>query len=274
MNNRSSVLGAMALAVACSAPCVRAAAGPDVQVLVLGSYHFGNPGRDIANAKVDDVLSPRRQAELQALTRRLAKYQPTKLMVEREADQFPGQQLPAYTAWRAGQRREERNEVEQIGYRLAEYMGHEAVYGVDADGDFPFDAVQGFAKQHGMEAQVQTQLDALQQRSKAFEQRQAQASIGQLLAEFNQPRAILQDHQFHSIALRYGSGAEQPGAELYGQWALRNARICARIVQLSRPGDRILVLFGAGHSYWLRQCVLEQPGWKLVEALPYLQGRR
>lgn len=272
MNKIVFALGTLALA--CLPLCSQAAAKAEVEVMVLGSYHFGNPGQDIVNTQVDDVLSPRRQAELLALTRQLARFRPTKLMVEREADQFPGQQLPAYAAWRAGQRREVRNEVEQVGYRLAEQLGHEAVYGVDADGDFPFEAVQNFAKQHGQEAQLQAQLDALQRRNKAVEQSLAHASISQLLAAFNRPQAILADHQFNSIALRYGRAAEQPGAELYGQWALRNARICARIVQLSQPGDRLLVLFGAGHSYWLRQCVQEQPGWRLVEALPYLQGRR
>ena len=48
-------------------PAVTAAPQQPVQVMVLGSYHFGNPGRDKVNAHVDDVTTPQRQRELEAL---------------------------------------------------------------------------------------------------------------------------------------------------------------------------------------------------------------
>jgi hypothetical protein len=41
-------------------------------------------------------------------------------------------------------------------------------------------------------------------------------------------------------------------------------------VQLARPGDRIVVVYGAGHSQLLRQCVQDLPGWKLVEPNDFL----
>ena len=36
------------------------AAPAPVEVMVLGAYHFGNPGRDTHNIKVDTVLTPQR----------------------------------------------------------------------------------------------------------------------------------------------------------------------------------------------------------------------
>jgi hypothetical protein len=56
-----------------------------VQVMVLGTYHFANPGQDINNVKADDVLKPRRQMELEALAAAVASFRPTKVMVERVA---------------------------------------------------------------------------------------------------------------------------------------------------------------------------------------------
>src|ERR1035438_8610935 len=38
------------------------------QVMVLGTYHMANPGRDIYNMQADDVRSPKRQQELAQLT--------------------------------------------------------------------------------------------------------------------------------------------------------------------------------------------------------------
>jgi hypothetical protein len=49
---------------------------------MLGSYHMSNPGADMFNLKADDVLAPKRQAEIQALVDRLAKWAPTKIAIE------------------------------------------------------------------------------------------------------------------------------------------------------------------------------------------------
>ena len=46
--------------------------------------------------------------------------------------------------------------------------------------------------------------------------------------------------------------------------------ICARMVQLAQPGDRIVVLYGSGHAFLLRQCAAQTPGFRLVEAGRYL----
>jgi hypothetical protein len=35
-------------------------------------------------------------------------------------------------------------------------------------------------------------------------------------------------------------------------------------------GDRIVVIYGAGHEFLLRRCIREMPGYKLVEANDYL----
>jgi hypothetical protein len=45
--------------------------------MILGVYHFSNPGHDVHNAKVDDVTTPQRQAELAELATRLAQFKPT-----------------------------------------------------------------------------------------------------------------------------------------------------------------------------------------------------
>jgi len=44
---------------------------PEVEVLLLGTYHMDNPGRDAVNVEADDVLSADRQSELEQLCDRL-----------------------------------------------------------------------------------------------------------------------------------------------------------------------------------------------------------
>ena len=108
------------LALALTLAYVAAAAAAEVQVMVLGTYHFGNPGQDVVNTQIDDVLSPRRQAELQTLTRRLAAFKPDKVMVERRATPPDSLELPGYLDWRQGKHQTRRNEVEQIGFMKIE----------------------------------------------------------------------------------------------------------------------------------------------------------
>ena len=70
--------------------------------------------------------------------------------------------------------------------------------------------------------------------------------------------------------VRIGRGGDQPGADLDAAWKRTNLLICANLLQVARPGDRIVVFFGAGHAFLLRQCVSETHGLRLVEPNDYL----
>lgn len=249
-----------------------------VQVMVLGTYHFGNPGLDLHNAKVDDVMAPKRQAEITQVLQGLAGFKPTRVAVEVRADAEPGYTLPAYRRFRDGQSAARRNEIDQIGYRLARELGHAEVYGIDVDGAFPFEPVQAFAATHGGGAVLQGALDELGARTKAFEARQATASIGQLLRWINTFEANREEASFYARLLAFGRGADQPGAALLASWSARNLGICARLVQVVQQGqptppaqaERVLVVYGSGHAALLRSCVQQMPGWQLVEPHTYL----
>lgn len=244
-----------------------AAAGAQapVQVMVLGTYHFGNPGLDLSNAQADDVLAPRRQAELEAVADALAGFAPTRIAVEMKADAEPRLAVPAYREHLAGRRAGQRNEIDQIAFRLARRLGHADVFGIDAAGSFPFEPLQKWAEANGRGTELKASIAAVGARTHELEALQRERSIGQLLRWLNEPPRIEADHQWYVQALRLGQGAAQPGAELLAAWTARNLQICARLVQLAQPGDRILVVYGSGHSALLRRCVSDMPGWQLVE---------
>ncbi len=241
-----------------------------VDVMVLGTYHFANPGLDLQNAQIDDVLVPRRQEELQAVADGLARFKPTRIAVEAQADTLPGRALPRYRQYRDGTLAPDRNEIVQIGYRLARQLGHADVIGVDAEGEFPFEGLEKFAQANGRGGDLQQMVDAIGARTRAFEQRARDGSGGQLLRSLNEPAAIAEDHGWYMQTLSYGRGSEQPGAHLLASWLSRNVAICARLVQSVKPGDRVLLLYGAGHLQPLRQCVRDMPGWRLVEPNDFL----
>jgi hypothetical protein len=59
--------------------------------------------------------------------------------------------------------------------------------------------------------------------------------------------------------------------DLNAAWYHRNAKIFAKLTQIARPGDRVLVVFGSGHAFWLRHLAQNTPGFTLVEPNGYLR---
>src|ERR1700722_19370339 len=126
------------------------------EILVLGTYHMSNPGRDLHNMQADNVLSPKRQQEIAQLIELLKKFQPTKIAIEAE---FGSQRVGReYSDYLAGKYTLSPNEIDQIGYRLAKELGHRAVYAVDVDGDFPYYRVLNYAKANDLKQK----FDAMQ----------------------------------------------------------------------------------------------------------------
>jgi hypothetical protein len=263
----------------CAALVVSVAnAGPEpapVQVMVLGTYHFGNPGQDLHNMQVDDVRVPAKQAELADVATRLAKFQPTKIVVEALSDR-PDLSYAKYETFKPEMLTEKADERVQIGFRLAKNLGHKIVYAIDEQSDtidyFPFGKVDSYAKEHGQTELLEKFNRRVQASIKEMEAAQKTTSIRLMLAKNNDPAVILMEHrEFYYALLGLGDLVAQPGADLNGGWYLRNAKIFAKLTQVAKPGDKMIVLFGSGHAYWLRHFVQNTPGFSLIEAADLLR---
>lgn len=279
----NALLAAVAtlLAACTSTPAPPAAATAEsaaIEVMILGTYHFGNPGADLSNAQIDPVTTPDKQAQLQAVADGLARFKPTVIAVERVASDQATMLDHRYPAFKPEDLTTNPDERAQIGYRLANQLGIDRVYAIDEqdrEGEmsyFPFELVMDWADKHGRSGELQASLAEVQKMTASLEARQKTETVGQLLADFNDRSAPLGEggHGFYMGLLGFGAGADQPGAVLNGRWYTRNAVIFAKLRQTARPGDRIIVVYGAGHSYWLRQLVETTPGFRLVDATDYL----
>ena len=76
----------------------------------------------------------------------LQRFHPTKIAVESDvtSDAVPKR----YQDYLAGKHELTRNEIEQLGFRLAKTLGHATIYAVDADGEFPWAQLTDYAKAH------------------------------------------------------------------------------------------------------------------------------
>jgi hypothetical protein len=246
-----------------------------IQVMVVGTYHFGNPGRDVHNVKADSVLTPERQAELDGISAALAEFKPTKIMVEVESD-APDLAVERYRKFSLDSLKSNPNETEQIGFRLAKRMGHSTVYGIDEQpkqGEpdyFPYRALEAAAAANRQTAALTESNAPVGKWTEDFSARQKSSTLASLLAEVNR------DDHLGGMALYYamlpiGDNHTQAGADLNAMWYLRNAKIFAKLMHAARPGDRVLVVYGSGHNYWLRHFARETPGYQSIDPIPYLQ---
>lgn len=225
------------------------------EVLVLGVYHMANPGRDIFNVQADDVLAPKRQRELAELAEVLKKFRPTKIAVEADygSDAVPKR----YAEYLAGKHELTRNEIEQVGFRLAKELGHKTVYPVDADGDFPYQRVVNYAKAKGQSAALEALMrDTWGEMSKAQGEYLKTHTVLETLLYVNSAERVARDVGAYYQLARYGEPGDYAGPDLLAEWYRRNARIHSNVTKLlETPGERVLVLFGYGHLGWLRQNV-------------------
>jgi hypothetical protein len=238
-------------------------------LLVLGSAHFANPGRDAVNFEVADVMSDTRQQQMEDVVRQLAEFEPTHIAVEvlsrqqAELDQ-------RYRDYRDGKYELNRNESEQLGMRLAALLGHERVYAVDWNENPPGPGTPedydwyAYGETNGHNAILAAITDP--ERAKDFYVEMGEQSIGKWLLRINAPANLAASHRVYFDIASVGDGENRIGATWVGSWYARNLKIYNRLVELAPTRDkRVLVIYGQGHAYLLRQFAREHGHFDLVD---------
>jgi uncharacterized protein DUF5694 len=224
------------------------------EILVLGTYHMANPGRDIHNMAADDVLSPKRQQELSQLLEVLKRFRPTKIAIEASAG---SERITRdYNEYLAGRYTLTRNENDQIGFRLAKELGLKTVHAVDVDGDFQFMRVSNYAKANGKSARFDSMQASVAKRVKQqgdfLQSHTVLETLDRMNSDSAAAEALASDMEF----VYFGDLWEFAGPDLLTFWFQRNLRIYNRIAALiESPADRILVIYGNGHLGPFRQII-------------------
>ncbi|NBC65766.1 MAG: hypothetical protein GVY07_08965 [Bacteroidetes bacterium] len=240
----------------------------EIEVMILGTTHFGNPGQDVINIKFPDVLQPKYQSQVDSVIENLAEFQPTKIALEARPD-YKAKVDSMYNNYITGEHSLSRNERQQLGFKLAGKMNHDQVYSIDHDGEFPFQAVLDFAKEHQPEF-----VEQFEKLSKYVEKRNQELvsnnSIPEILRKKNSPEYLEVQRHFYAETASVGNDTTFVGADLVSKWHERNIKIFSSLSRIAEPGDRIIVIFGSGHAPLLRYFVESDLQMKLVEPSDYL----
>lgn len=240
-------------------------------VLLVGCAHLANRGRDVFNTEFDDMLAPRRQAELREVAARLARFAPTKVAIEVDAGR-DGWLNERYRGYRAGTAALTADEVDQLGLRVAGDMGHERVHAIDwnepiGEGMGPAFA---FAERHQPELYEELILRPRREQETASERARA-TPVLEMLRQLNDPESLRQSHRTYLTMARIGRGKEYPGVDWVQGWYGRNLRIFVNLTRIvASPEERVLVVYGAAHIPLLAQFIGDSGLHDLGAAATYL----
>lgn len=241
--------------------------------MILGSYHMANNNLDVYNLQADNVLTKKRQKEIQHLVDLLAKFKPTKIALERrwhtKSDTVTQEKYKNYLAEKHTL---SKSESEQIGFRLAKQLGHKQIYCIDSPGKFNFKAVVDYAQENGQVEYLVALNQFMENYMKEEQEFLAKHTIGEYLKRMNEPERIRGSHGLYISMCRIGKNLDYPAADLNADWYHRNVKIYSNLTRItSTPEDRILVIFGNGHAPILRDLVEYAPEYELVEVADYLE---
>ncbi|GAB5535032.1 MAG: hypothetical protein Rubg2KO_12810 [Rubricoccaceae bacterium] len=239
-----------------------------VQVMVVGTFHFSNPNLDIVKTEGRDMMTPEMQAQIADVVDALAAFEPTAIAIERTPAQ--GAHYDSlYAAYRAGEYALDDSEEQQLGFRLADRFDHESLLAIDHRGEFPFQPVVEYAQEHDPDFMAWF-VEARAEMEREENERDSTQTLRDILRKMNQPDEIEDSQTPYLRISAVGGGDTYVGADVLSAWYDRNIRIFANLAAVAEPGDRILVIYGAGHAYTLRELIESADWMELVEATDVL----
>lgn len=239
-------------------------------VALLGTFHFKGSS-DMMSLKTDDLSSPKRQNEIEDLINALAQYKPTKIILEYPYGNNKIDSL--YRLYLNGTHTLTINERQQIGFRLAAMMGHKSVYPADYKLDLPFDQLMTFLQENGqiglfqgMMADMKVQvLDVWQ---KAYDD----STLKEFFVFLNSDKYdVMNRNLYLEYINKMGTENNYAGSEVVAKWWERNFKIMFNIDSIIEPDDRVLVLFGQGHTSILKDFYKNRSDILYMDILPYLK---
>ena len=251
-------------------------------IMILGTYHMANPEADAVNFEADDVLTAKRQRELQQLIEQLARFKPTKIAVEADIS-LDAEVNAEYQDYLNGVYQPGRSEGDQVSFPLAQKMQHLKIYCVDwfsrADEEEPVD-VEAFAKAHnqsGLLEKADAMVQAMAQAPlNTLAEVQKTGSVIDMLRFLNQEETIRGLHEINTLPqftlAQIGDADHYVGLDWLLGWYERNLKIFVNLTRITESDDdRILLMIGAGHVFLVQQ-YLEDSGNYIIESpLKYLK---
>ena len=249
------------------------------EILVIGTYHFNNPGLDVAKYKVLDIMDEKPQKQLEEISSAIAKFKPTKIFTEWELknqlalDTLYNKYLEGiyfdYVAKKYPKRKfYTHSEIVQLAFRTAKKINHKKVYAIDyRETSFEYDSVMKFidsVRLPNFKKEVMNDIKNIETKSNLLF---AQNDLLKCLYFFNSKEDRDADIPWYVGKINDSDKlGTYIGAFLASEWYRRNLYMLANIQKQTEAGDkRIMVLAGASHITMFLELLKHDSNYKIVE---------
>lgn len=240
------------------------------KVMVLGTHHF--------NSSALDSVS---QASILRLTKMLAKFEPTKIVLEWEprVSEKANQNFNAYLK-DSFLIQNKHNEVYQLGFRLAKIVEHDRLYFFDDQTPF-IGSLEGFSFEE-FRAYAETNDKGfydkyLKDITTTYNHNETVFDSLTLLNQIalrNSPIAQrINSQRMHSFEIRVGIQKNWIGPDWLGRWYTRNVRMLANVIKMNQQNDRILIIVGDNHKWTLDELFKNTPEFELLSSWDFLNAK-
>jgi len=250
------------------------------KAMILGSFHFSNQQLDGYKEQFSvDILTESKQREILEIVDKLAKFNPTKILIE--VPRIEGDSIinTRYNQYLKNEFELRVNEQYQIGFRLAKKLEHDRIYPSDAKrgkwfgADMDWDNYDSDSYEKSLGQYKKTHRYDYE---KIYRIEDSLKTVQSLIEHFrfmNNPKNTLKDQQSYlTNVVLTGAGDKYNGADNLARWYQRNLKIFSNIYDLTEfdKEERILLIYGVGHVYQLKQFLTDSPDFEYIEINEYL----
>lgn len=230
------------------------------KLLVVGTLHM----ETISN------MITERQDEVIRLVQLLGEFQPTKIAVERDENEF-AELKREYKQYLNNEYELCTNEIDQIGFRLAKNAGHQNLFPINWEGRITEEDLAGLlnaAEEHY--PSLLNNLTDFQNKQLDLDEN-PNASIIDVYRQLNNLQLIEQLKQIYLSFSIIEHGDQKIGTTFLAKWSERELRILSNVLQLiDDQSDRILLLIGSDHLWMLRQLFEGSGQYEMEGCISYL----
>jgi hypothetical protein len=250
------------------------------QVLLIGTFHFHNPGMDAVKLNNFDVLSAASQKELEYITDQIKKFHPDKIFVEWDYKDQKGLDS-LYQRYTAGSYDSfieanfkgkknydfyKKNEIVQLGFRAAKKAGLKQLNAIDYPMNLPFDTVMKVINSAGQSALMEEINMATVQLGKQASDKMSKLNLTALIEDNN---TLAYRKTNNGLYIKYFNRAglqnNFAGADAVNAWYKRNLYMYSMIQKSSQQAQRIMILLGSGHVSMIKKFIDDEQIFHVIE---------
>jgi hypothetical protein len=220
------------------------------EIILVGTFHF----------EQDAELIKRKENEIKELVNYLADFKPTRIALEWEKTEDD----ELNKKYKNSNGNYSVDEIQQVGFRLAQKLKHEKVHAVNWTGHLTQDDI------NNLNNEIRNSYpDLLNTMMTLIEKTAVISSDSELINSFRELNDKRSVKDFEKMYLSFvdvkDDKGEMLGFTFLNKWMERELMICKNIVETltSNSEERILLIIGSDHL-WMLRSLFEGLGWDVV----------